>query len=348
MRTRLFIPFVGLLVTFSVMGLRPWSAAASDPLSMLTADAHAGPEEQLVLDDIARAQREVTAATVFGTDDRVQIQDTTGPLWRTITFLLIYDRSNQLIGSCSGVFLNYNVVLTAAHCLYSGGSYEWSIVAAPGANAQGPALGLATASQLAIPNGWADGAGKLPSGTPHEASQFDWGLVTFSGDPFHGALAPYPFMAHADDSFFDAATTMIGTAGFPGDKPFGSMWAADSFEYFVDDTYLFTRVDIYPGQSGSPIFAIDDDDFFIFSVVSAGNDYANRSVRFTPPVLNALKSYCTQLGCSIKTYLWVGEQPGPSPSPSPSPAPTATPPSGPVVPESARKYRVAAPFLSRD
>ena len=74
------------------------------------------------------------AQTVFPPDGRSPILDTTLPGWRAIVFLLMYD-GDVLVSSCSGSMLNYNVVLTAAHCLFSrtGGGYHTKVLVVPAA-----------------------------------------------------------------------------------------------------------------------------------------------------------------------------------------------------------------------
>lgn len=334
------------------------AGSSSEPgWEMSQSAAGAAPAHERVLADIQHRQERAGAAHVFPPDDRFPITDSKAPGWRTITLLLLYDADEELIGECSGVFINFNVLLTAAHCLYTDGEYVHSVVAAPGASVTAPEFGLADAAHLAVPIGWADGPGNQPAEAPIAPSKFDWGLVVFNGDPFAGKLAPYAFMAHAEDEFFEAATTSIATAGFPGDKPFGSMWAAESLEYFVDDTFVYTLMDVYPGQSGSPIFAIDDDDFFIFSVVSLGSPIANLSVRFTPVVLDALEEYCDDLGCSVKTFTWEPDQTvtptstptkTATPSPTPTSPATSTPTTTPSTPVANRPFRGIMPQLSRD
>jgi V8-like Glu-specific endopeptidase len=326
-------------------------------LEMSDSAAGMAPAHDRVLADIEQRQERVGAAHVFPPDDRFAVTDSKAPGWRTITLLLLYDADEELIGECSGVFINFNVLLTAAHCLHNDGEFVYAVVAAPGASVTAPEFGLADAAHFVVPVGWIEGPGKQPADAPIAPSKFDWGIVVFNGDPFAGKLAPYPFMAHAEDEFFEAATTSIATAGFPGDKPFGSMWAAESLDYFVDDTYVYTLMDVFPGQSGSPIFAIDDDDFFIFSVVSLGSPLANLSVRFTPVVLNALEGYCKGLGCTVKTFVWepdatVTPTSTPTktatPSPIPTSPPTATPTSVPATPVANRPFRGIMPQLSRD
>lgn len=242
----------------------------------------------------------VSAATVFPPDNRTLVSDTTQFGWRTVALLLLYDEFNTPIGDCSGVLLGGNVVLTAAHCLYSAGEWVGSVVVAPGATSAGPTFGTSRAYRMVVPNGWAGGVGKLGDDEPHEPSPFDYGLVFLEGNPF-GKLGPFLVIASAPNSYFQYVPT-VATAGFPGDRAFGSMWTASSDEFFVDDTYLYTRLDIWFGQSGSPIWSIGDQGVgFIFSVVSGGNASANRSVRFTSQTVSRMVEACQQNGCTIST-----------------------------------------------
>lgn len=247
----------------------------------------------------------VGAATVFGDDDRLPVLDTTQPGWRTIVLLLIYNQYGELDGACSGSMLNYNVVLTAAHCLYSSGNYVGSVLVAPGASPYSAPFGVASAVRMAVAKGWAEGNGLLSGIGPVPPSPYDFGLVFLDDAPFGNQIAPYLTVANVPDSYFARADVEIATAGYPGDKVTGSMWTASSFEYAFDGDYLYTALDIYEGQSGSPIYTLTTTDGggYVFSVVSGGNARYNRSVRFTEPVIQALNRYCESEGCTIHSAL---------------------------------------------
>ena len=243
----------------------------------------------------------VTASTVFPPDDRVRVADTTAAGWRTVTLVVSFDAASNPLAACSGMMIGDNVVLTAAHCVFNGGQYVASVVVAPGATPTSNPFGVVAATRYSVPTGWANTVGQSALGSLVPTSPYDWALIFLDGHPFHGRIGPYLTVANAPDSYFQRPGLEIATAGYPGDKPFASMWSATTTDFTVDATYLTTTLDVAPGQSGSAIYTLDPatGSGFVFSVVSVGDSTANYSVRFTQPVIAALNSYCAANGCSF-------------------------------------------------
>jgi V8-like Glu-specific endopeptidase len=307
-------------------------AQLPDPYSMVTVEVQPGPGP------LGRAPDEATtlrSSTIFGADDRVRV-DSTAQGWRTIAQIQAHDGSGGIV-LCSGVMLNPSVLLTAAHCLQMPGKPPTvHVLVVPGANHPDAPFGIARATRFVYPAGW------LQSGTPNPA--FDYGLVFLDGAPFGDRLAPYFTVAAMPDSFFDDPATFLRTVGFPGDKPFGSMWSTDSREFQQGQTYLATALDIVSGQSGSPVLAINGETFVV-SVVSRGLQTQNSSVRFTAPIIEALRSACQANGCTFQSRVVPEGMPPAAATPSPLLAAPATATEvAPAVPSAASSAPVQGAF----
>ena len=237
-----------------------------------------------------------SAATVFTPDGRELVTDTTAVPYRLGAVLVFYDQANVAFYECSGIVLNYNVVLTAAHCLYHDFGYVTAADVGPGANAAGRPFGVATARRVVVPRGYAT----------NRAAEYDFGLVMFDGAPFADALAPYPAIVTAPDSFFDQPGTVLSSFGYPGDKPALTMWKGTGPLQNYDANALITTLDAYPGQSGSPIFATNaaaNGPQFV-GLLTAEADTYNRALRFTERNVSALKGFCIADAnqCTFDTY----------------------------------------------
>ncbi len=321
---------LGLLAVTATLVVRPDARAAGDPgTTMVTGKLRAIDDPEATY---ARAKAAgATAATVFPPDDRFYVTDTTRPGWRTMAHLILVDDAGEVEGECSGVMLSFDVVLTAAHCLYNGGLWEGGILVAPGDH-PGPApFGVGFGFDMGVPKGWVSGVGQFDPDGPVPPSPYDYAIVQLETHPWGDRLGPYLAVANVPDSYLRRADVALATAGFPGDKPFATMWATSTYLGSVDATYLYTDLDIAPGQSGSPIFTLSEADGvgYIFSVVSGGNAYFNRSVRFTAGVVSALHAFCEPRGCSFD-YRVISEAPPPTPTarpatPTPVPTPMPTP-----------------------
>lgn len=326
------------------------AANVDDGFAPLRVGLHAIPEDVLArLHDGS-----VSAATIFGRDDRTQITATTEGPWRTIAQLVIFDRWNEITSTCSGVMLNTNVVLTAAHCLFDPvtRTYIHSLLVVPGESGPEFPFGARAAIEFAVPQGWVN-SGDV---------ELDFGIALIDAAPFSSAVGPFLPVVSVPDSYFYDVATVIATAGYPGDKPPGTMWFTAGFFYFVDAGAIYTEMDAYPGQSGSPIYALNDrrKELFIVGVFSKESPLANLAVRFSAAHISALNNYCASLGCSFQSRVLTDSAPSTptrtatsSPTatrtPSPTPTPTKTPTGQPTPsPTPGKPPRVVVPLVAND
>ncbi|MEX0784424.1 MAG: trypsin-like serine protease [Dehalococcoidia bacterium] len=236
----------------------------------------------------------VTATTIFPPDTRTAVPDTTASARRTVAYLLVYDELDNFTHTCSGTLLSGDAVLTAAHCLYDDVLQEWSgsVLVIPGAQPELVApYGVEFGTRFIVPEGFAEA---------QDPGEFDLAIIGLDSGGFGNALAPYPLVAAAPDSFLGSPVG-LATAGYPGDKNDGSMWTTQTHEYWVDDFYLYDLLDVFFGQSGSGIHTFGDPSHpaYLIGVVSQGNDFQNKSPRITPDWLQALHSYCVELACTF-------------------------------------------------
>ncbi|KAA0241092.1 hypothetical protein EDM76_00770 [bacterium] len=359
-RVRLALLALTVSGLLAVAAALPMGAGSQQPPSTHADDGFAPlqiPLHQVPPEVVASLQRgEVSAATIFGPDDRIRVTETTRGPWRSIAQLVIFDQWNEIVSTCTGAMLNTNVVLTAAHCLFDPQtqSYAHSLLVIPGEDGLAFPFGAALAERFSVPQGWARSGDMV----------FDFGLAFISGTPFTQALGPFLPVAAVPDSYFYDPATIIATAGYPGDKPPGTQWFTAGFFFFVNAEAILTEMDAFPGQSGSPIYTFNEprDELFIVGVFSRESARSNFAVRFSASHIGALVSYCASFGCSIQTRL-LTDGPGPSPTavrtatatststgqPTKTPTPTRTPSPTPVAtPSPTSPPRVIVPLVAAD
>lgn len=212
---------------------------------------------------------------VFGDDDRVRITRTTAYPFRVIG-LLQSKTPNGKLGNCSATLIGPRTLLTAAHCLYSHDQGGWleDLVFAPGLN----------------------GGNDAPYGVyEYETAYiFDGFLSNYQG--FYGSVVPWDIGVVIlsepagedlgwmnfgyDDALGDFNANIVG---YPGDKPFGTMWRAtcDVPAEAVQAMYFQYFCDTYPGSSGSSVWLRDEaaNDNVVYGVNVAESPRANVAVR---------------------------------------------------------------------
>lgn len=194
-----------------------------------------------------RYERDGELAVVGPNDSRIQEIRTTAFPWNTVVHLC-RDFGGGMCSGCSGMLIAPKLVLTAAHCLFSlkrKGAPK-SVRVMPGRRDRRTLpYGAFPASHWYLPHAFVHGPDRVVN---------DWGVIVLRN--------PVPMKefikmrAATDDELARLARTgKITIAGYPADRPVGTMWRhSETLRRVTPKRFLYS-VDTCPGHSGSAIFA---------------------------------------------------------------------------------------------
>lgn len=205
----------------------------------------------------------VLAESVIGSDNRVQVQDTSIFPWRAMCSLEITTKTGaRMVGS--GTLIGPRTVLTAGHCIYihQYGGFASSIKVTPGQNGHATPHGSAMATKFYTVTGW----------TRDRSREYDYGVIILP-TPLGDTVGMLGYGHLADG---ELKNLMVNNAGYPADKPRGTLWWNASQIASVSDTQVFYTLDTKGGQSGSSIYRfIAPDQRIIVAVHAYGTGLAD-------------------------------------------------------------------------
>lgn len=215
--------------------------------------------------------------TVFGKNERFEIRDGARYPFRTFSlFEITYDGWNNY-GHCSATLIGVSTALTAAHCVYdhdNGGWFDQGLIY-PGFTNRGAPYGEYQVEDAIVLDGY----------VKNWSGQYDWNVIPYDLAVIKLSGKPGRRLGTIPIGYFDPAKDFTGNiVGYPGDKPYGTMWRSScAFNaYYVDATTSEHYCDIAPGSSGSSVYDYEKrgNSRVIVGVNVAESPVANTSVYF--------------------------------------------------------------------
>ena len=220
---------------------------------------------------------------VIGTDERVRIQDTQKLPWRLSASLLITAADNtQYIGT--GWFISPRTLVTAGHCVFIKNSgvakcdgFVKKIQVMPGRNASQAPFGGLTSSEFWTVKGWAENG----------LENYDYATIilpsAFSKDIGYFAVGVFP-----DATLLNSVANI---AGYPGDKPSGTLWYDQRRVGSVQPEKVFYAADTAGGQSGACVYIIRNRQRIGVAIHAYGGATSNSGTRISPDVFANLMAW---------------------------------------------------------
>jgi V8-like Glu-specific endopeptidase len=201
---------------------------------------------------IGHADGAIDRAIVGPSDSRVQVLDTLRYPFNIICHLG-RDFGDGRLRGCSGVLVAPRLVLTAGHCLFSlkRGRAPRRILVSPGRRSRRERpFGAMFAGACYAPRRFLGPTSPAPV---RRAS--DYGFIVLPR-AFPRINRYMPVGAASDAALARLCRgARVGIAGYPGDRPAGTMWFHRERLVGFDTKGLRYTVDTCPGHSGAPVWA---------------------------------------------------------------------------------------------
>ncbi|QSB06473.1 trypsin-like serine peptidase [Natronoglycomyces albus] len=217
-------------------------SSAPDPDAKLSGVDFRSPYEHTHLGPAVALPDEYNVDSIIGSDDRVRVSPATSfPASATVN--ITRNGGNY----CTGWLIGPDTVITAGHCLHSGGpNGSWyprnQYLAWPGRDGGSTPYGSCSFTSFHSVVGW----------TQNGNSSYDYGAGKLNCN-VGNATGTYGFRWQT--ASYNGTTSY--NRGYPGDKPTGQQWMSTDQIRHSHDLQLFYRNDTVGGHSGGPIYLIN-------------------------------------------------------------------------------------------
>jgi glutamyl endopeptidase len=179
--------------------------------------------------------------SIIGPDNRTQILDTTVYPNSAIAQLQMTFPGGAL--QCTGWFIDANRLATTAHCVYVAGygGFFTSANVIPGRNGGSAPFGSYAAIYGTVPSRWVD----------TQNPKYDYAVIELAEDA-GDTVGWFGYGWNSDNTFFDGRK--VSVRGYPGDKPYGTLWTEAGKIKVVKRTRFFYDIDTTAGESGAPLY----------------------------------------------------------------------------------------------
>jgi V8-like Glu-specific endopeptidase len=234
--------------------------------------------------DVPQTDGSSTQETVYYDpgDTRVQVKDTARVPWRAVCHLHVIRESGfEEIGT--GWLAGPDLVVTAGHnaLRHERAGRASAIRITPGhdGTARPPFSALEPVSMY-LPQRWEE------NGDP----AFDYAFLRLASGSIGGQFGYFGFTS-GTDAFFEGV--LANVPGYPGDKPYGSLWFDAGRLFQVGPTLLAYHIDTEAGCSGAPLFYKHGDQRLVIGMHTQGDptpsrQRSNRGLRMAESFLEDL------------------------------------------------------------
>lgn len=184
---------------------------------------------------------------VFGSDDRQEVADTSVFPWSAVGMIEAYwgAAANYEIRGGTGVLISDRVVLTCAHVLHESG-IGWAdrVSFIPGKSGDSEPFGTIQVSTLTARDEWID----------HQDDNYDIALLVLSSPV--GQQVGHMNAVGKPVSFFTGRS--LNMSGYPSDLVWDRLYNGVGDSRRVEGHEIVHYIDGGPGQSGGPVWYVDD------------------------------------------------------------------------------------------